>query len=76
MKDIEISETGVITIIAMFLTFSAACCRAIQSSRCSTIKSPCVSCEREVLNEETLLEMRRMEEANETKPTATQVSPK
>ena len=71
LKDVEISETGFITILGMILAFSVACCRNIQTSRCSKINSPCVSCEREVIDEETLVELRQMEEAKSNNNTRT-----
>ena len=67
MKNIELTETGFLTLIGMIMTFAVACCRGIQQSRCNNISSPCIKCERQVLNDETLLEMRKMEEGEEKK---------
>ena len=62
LKDFTMTETGLISIIGMFMAFALACCKGIQQSRCSNISTPCISCDREVIDPETLLEMRKMDE--------------
>ena len=58
---IELTETGFITLLGMVMGFALACCKGIQQSRCNKISSPCVNCERNVLNEDTILEMKKMD---------------
>ena len=60
--ELELTETGFISILGMVMAFALACCRGIQQSRCNEINSPCMSCKRDVINEQTLLEMKKMEE--------------
>lgn len=64
MPDIVISETGFISMLAMTFAFGLACCRSIQTSRCTTIKTPCISCDRDTIDDKTLLELKKMEENN------------
>ena len=62
--EIELTETGFISILGMAMAFALACCKGIQQSRCNTINTPCMSCDRDVLKDETLLEMKKMEEGD------------
>ena len=67
MAEFELTETGVLTLVGMIMAFALACCSKIAQSRCSNIKSPCLSCDREVLDEKTLLELQKMEEGKNKK---------
>lgn len=60
--ELQLTETGFLSILGMAMAFALACCRGIQQSRCSNIKTPCMSCDREVLDSETLIEMKKMED--------------
>lgn len=60
--DFTLTETGFISILAMAMGFALACCKGIQQSRCNTISSPCMSCERQVLSGDELIELNKMAE--------------
>ena len=65
---IELTETGFLSVLGMAMAFALACCKGIQQSRCSNIKTPCMSCDREVLDADALIEMKKMEEGNKVEP--------
>ena len=67
MTDFELTETGVLTMTGMLMAFALACCGKIAQSRCSNINTPCLSCDREVLDPQTLLELQKMEEGKNKK---------
>ena len=58
--DFTLTETGFLSILAMVMGFALACCKGIQQSRCNTISSPCLSCERQVLSGDEIIEMSKL----------------
>lgn len=64
MGCLQLTETAIIAIIGMVFGFFISCCRQIEQSRCKDI-SFCyglVKCDRDPLNESTILEMEQQTE--------------
>ena len=64
MTCLQLTETAIIAILGMIFGFGISCCRQIEQSRCKDI-SFCyglVKCDRDPLNESTILEMEQQTE--------------
>ncbi len=67
MSCVTLTETGLLAIISLFIGFAISFCRQAEQSRCSNIRLcwGAVSCVREPLSNETILQLNEGEEKKE-----------
>lgn len=64
MSSIQITETGLLAMVGMVIGFIISFCKTAEQSRCKEINVCCgaISCNREPLSAETILEMNDKEQ--------------